>query len=103
VLDSRGSGSAACSRPIVANNSAADLNGQDMVAWTFGVVSPNHGDVVTGQALELEYSLVADSTGFTVSGTGNLFNQDPLLDSLADNGGPTLSHQPQAGIPALEE
>ncbi|MFC1972520.1 choice-of-anchor Q domain-containing protein [Chloroflexota bacterium] len=33
---------------------------------------------------------------------GNIHNDDPTLDSLADNGGPTQTHALQTGSPAID-
>lgn len=35
-------------------------------------------------------------------GTNDLLNQDPLLAGLSDNGGPTPTHRPQSGSPAID-
>ncbi len=87
---------------IVANNQAADSHGADVVAWTSAVANPQlPSDVETDQTLELDYSLVTDADGFSPLGTGNLFDADPLLGALADNGGPTLSHHPTSASPVL--
>lgn len=40
--------------------------------------------------------------GFEFNQTGDMSNTLPLLDALADNGGPTLTHTPQSGSPALD-
>ncbi|RME83645.1 MAG: hypothetical protein D6775_07595 [Caldilineae bacterium] len=42
----------------------------------------------------------ADSCGFTA--TGDLQNTDPLLEALADNGGPTETHALKPNSPALD-
>jgi hypothetical protein len=50
------------------------------------------------------HNLIQSTAGFTITGdtTGNILGQDPLLGPLADNGGPTLTHVPQAGSPAID-
>ena len=50
------------------------------------------------------YNLIETTSGCTTAGitTGNKTGQDPLLGSLANNGGPTLTHAPQAGNPAID-
>jgi len=46
--------------------------------------------------------LIETNSGFTIdTGTGNIIDVDPLLDDLADNGGPTWTHALLAGSPAL--
>jgi hypothetical protein len=49
------------------------------------------------------FSLIGDPTGVTLGrGSGNnLFNRDPQLGPLADNGGPTLTHALLPGSPAI--
>ena len=51
-----------------------------------------------------QYNLIGDNTGCTtifISGT-DILNQDPLLDPLANNGGPTLTHALQGTSPAID-
>lgn len=47
-------------------------------------------------------SLIKTPGTATLSGTGNIIGQDPLLGQLADNGGPTLSMLPALTSPALD-
>ena len=53
------------------------------------------------QHIQIEHSLLGDATGLTLSGTNILIGVDPRLDVLADNGGPTPTHQLLAGSPAI--
>jgi hypothetical protein len=55
--------------------------------------------VVAGTAT-VEYSLVP--TGSGVAGTGNVSSDDAKLGLLTDNGGPTQTHMPLTGSPAIE-
>jgi hypothetical protein len=50
------------------------------------------------------YNLIQVTSGCTINGTttGNILNQNPLLNPLADNGGPTMTHSLQAASPALD-
>ncbi len=57
-------------------------------------------DLTTGDIL-IEYSLIGDAAGLTLSGTNILIGGDPRLDVLADNGGPTPTHQLLADSPAI--
>ncbi|MEM8642822.1 MAG: DUF4347 domain-containing protein [Cyanobacteria bacterium P01_G01_bin.54] len=68
---------------IVSNNSAGGT-GQDL----FGTFTAN-------------YNLILDPSGATISGSNNIFGQDPLLQPLADNGGPTQTHAIAATSPAV--
>ena len=48
------------------------------------------------------YSLVENANGTSVTQIGpNLFGLDPMLEPLADNGGPTLTHEPLSASPVL--
>jgi hypothetical protein len=60
-------------------------------------------------ALTVDYSLIGDTSGLSAGqlaainlGTGNILNQDALLDPLANNGGPTQTHALLAGSPAID-
>ncbi len=61
-------------------------------------------DDCSGSLNSLGYNLVETTSGCTIAGilTGNLTSQDPQLGSLANNGGPTLTHAPQPGSPAID-
>lgn len=52
---------------------------------------------VIGNTLNLSTTNLAELS----AGTGNLLDVDPLLDVLADNGGPTKTHALLAGSPAI--
>lgn len=76
------------------------------------IIGGNHdipgvnGDLaLIGPNLSVDYSLVQthDSSVDTQlsSGTGNLTGVDPKLGPLANNGGPTFTHLPLAGSPAI--
>ena len=71
---------------IIANNSA--------------VSSPD----VSGTFNSLDYNLIENVTNGTFIGTTthNITGIDPLLGPLQDNGGPTQTHAPQTGSPAID-
>jgi Chlamydia polymorphic membrane protein (Chlamydia_PMP) repeat len=48
------------------------------------------------------YNLSSDDASGFLTGTGDLINTDPMLDSLANNGGPTLTHALLPGSPAID-
>jgi hypothetical protein len=53
----------------------------------------------------LAYSLIQDDGGVSITETvpgSNIFNQDPLLGPLQNNGGPTSTHALMAGSPAID-
>jgi hypothetical protein len=62
--------------------------------------SPDCSGTINSQG----HNLIQSTAGFTIEGdtTGNITGQDPLLGQLADNGGPTLTHLPLAGSPAID-
>jgi hypothetical protein len=67
---------------IVANNTAP--SGPDIA----GAVTAN-------------FSLISNTAGGTITGGNNKLNVDPLLGPLANNGGPTLTHQPLSTSPCV--
>lgn len=59
--------------------------------------------VKIGDPPELAHTLAGDLDGATISDQGgNLIGADPLLEALADNGGPTETHLPASGSPVLD-
>ena len=51
--------------------------------------------------MSLGYNLDSDGS-CTLTSTGDLPSQNPLLGPLQDNGGETLTHAPLEGSPAIE-
>ena len=51
----------------------------------------------------LGYNLSSDNFGGFLTNTGDQINTDPMLGPLKDNGGPTLTHAPLNGSPALDK
>jgi predicted outer membrane repeat protein len=58
----------------------------------------NNGGTVTSHG----YNVSSDNGGGYLTGPGDQINTDPLLGPLQDNGGPTLTHLPLAGSPAID-
>ena len=58
----------------------------------------NNGGEVTSHG----YNLSSDDGGGYLNGPGDQINTDPLLGPLQDNGGPTLTHMPLLGSPAID-
>jgi hypothetical protein len=58
----------------------------------------NNGGTVTSQG----YNVCSDNGGGYLNGPGDQINTDPLLGPLQDNGGPTLTHAPLPGSPAID-
>jgi hypothetical protein len=73
---------------IVANNQQGNSN--------------NDIHSTVAQVETASFSLTEVVSGVTLSGTGNITGVDPLLGSLADNGGPTMTHSVLAGSPTID-
>jgi hypothetical protein len=58
----------------------------------------NNGATVTSHG----YNLSSDDGGGLLIGPGDQINTDPLLGPLRDHGGPTLTHMPMRGSPAID-
>ena len=58
----------------------------------------NNGGTVTSHG----YNLSSDDGGGVLTGPGDQINTDPLLGPLQDNGGPTFTHLPLLGSPAID-
>ncbi len=61
--------------------------------------------IVDPDSVQLNFSLIGDTIGSkvaTTNGLGNLFDVDPLLGLLGDNGGPTQTHALLPGSPAID-
>ena len=81
------------------NISSSDISS---VALTNTIVSNGGvGGDCSGAITSLGHNLDSDSTcGLT--GPRDISNVDPLLEPLADNGGPTLTHMIRGGSPAID-
>jgi uncharacterized repeat protein (TIGR01451 family) len=80
-------------RPLMRNSVFAD---------NIGPRSDNGPDIY-GNVRSEDYNLIERPTGFDLIGPGdhNITGQDPLLRSLADNGGDTQTHALQPESPAI--
>jgi hypothetical protein len=58
----------------------------------------NDGGTVTSHG----YNICSDNGGGYLNGPNDQINTDPLLGPLQDNGGPTLTHEPLPGSPAID-
>ncbi len=58
----------------------------------------NNGGMVTSHG----YNISSDDGGGLLTGPGDQINTDPLLGPLRDHGGPTLTHMPTRGSPAID-
>jgi uncharacterized repeat protein (TIGR01451 family) len=60
-------------------------------------------DSGSGTITSRGYNLSSDDGGGFLNATGDQINEDPLIGPLADNGGPTLTHLPLPGSPAIDQ
>jgi hypothetical protein len=56
----------------------------------------------TGTVISHGYNLSSDDGGGFLTGTGDQINTEPMLGPLQDNGGPTFTHTPLTGSPAID-
>ncbi len=66
------------------------------------LASGGTGPDIKGTVNSGDYNLVKSTSGATLSGTHNVTGKDPKLGALSNNGGPTLTHLPLAGSPAID-
>ena len=57
----------------------------------------------TGGVTSMGYNLSDDNGGGFLTGSEDQINTAPLLGPLRDNGGPTLTHAPESGSPAVDK
>jgi hypothetical protein len=55
-----------------------------------------------GTVISLGYNLSSDDGGGLLTAIGDQINTDPMLGPLQDNGGPTFTHAPLTGSPAID-
>ena len=93
----------------VANNSSGDAAAGDGIDFGSGshtlkntVVADNSGiDTFCDSTITINYSIIETNTGCGAGGN-NIFNADPGLSGLADNGGPTETHALGGGSNAID-
>jgi len=91
-----GPGSVTLENTIVAGNTAANGTGDVTGAPLAG---PNVDGAITSNGHNL-LGLATEATGFT--GAGDLTGANPMLNALADNGGPTETMELQVGSAAID-
>jgi hypothetical protein len=79
-------------------DTAVDLGNTVLKAGELGANIFNAEGAVTSHG----YNLSSDDGGGYLTGPGDQINTDPLLGRLQDNGGPTLTHRPLPGSPAID-
>ncbi len=75
-----------------------------VVAGNSSLLGPNDVFKDTGSTLVSAHSLIQQPSGHSIADgdDGNIVGRDPLLEPLADNGGPTQTHALQNGSPAID-
>jgi hypothetical protein len=66
------------------------------------ILNNNSGGNIDGTITSHGYNVSSDDGGGLLNGPGDQINTDPLLGPLQDNGGPTLTHAPLPGSPAID-
>ena len=65
------------------------------------IISGNNGAACFGAIVSQGYNIANDSS-CNLTGPGDMNSISPQLGPLQDNGGPTLTHMPQPGSPAID-
>ncbi len=99
----------------VSNNTAGRKGGGLAISNPSAAVQLDHSIVANGAPQDLSavfsgtsatltanYSLIEAPGDSILVGANNLIGIDPLLGSLANNGGPTLTQRPLAGSPVID-
>ena len=87
----------------VSGNSAATCGGvcgEVEIANT--ILNANASGNIDGTVTSHGYNISSDDGGGLLTGPGDQTNTDPLLSPLRDHGGPTLTHLPMRGSPAID-
>ncbi len=92
------SGNSAASGGGIYTVSGIDVSNTILNAGVSGENIFNNGGTVTSYG----YNLSSDDGGGFLTGPGDQVNTDPLLSPLQHNGGPTLTHLPSRGSPAID-
>jgi len=80
------------------NGGAVEIRNTIFNAGALGENIFNNGGMVTSHG----YNISSDDGGGVLNGPGDQINTDPLLGPLRDHGGPTLTHLPLRGSPAID-
>ena len=89
------------SSSIVENLGGGVANYGTLLTLQNTVLAGNGGDNCWTAVTSLGHNL-EDGDTCALDGDGDLSDTDPLLGPLADNGGPTLTHLPDPGSPAID-
>jgi hypothetical protein len=103
-IRSNAGGETVLASSTIAFNQTAGLATSGPVTLTNSIVAHNPSgncDAIVDPLISGGTNLSSDATCFVAGGTDRL-NTDPRLGPLADNGGPTLTHLPLPGSPAID-
>jgi hypothetical protein len=82
----------------IINGGAVEIRNTIFNAGALGENIFNNGGTVTSHG----YNISSDDGGGVLTGPDDQINTDPLLGPLQDNGGPTFTHLPLLGSPAID-
>ncbi len=92
-------GSVTLKNVTIAQNLGSGLNG---AAQSQNSILDQNGADCTGSLTSSGHNLIGNTSGCaTTAGTGDQFNVSANLNALTNNGGPTETHLPQGGSPAI--
>ncbi len=88
----------------VTGNSAAICGGVCGGTVEIGntILNANASGNIDGTVTSHGYNISSDDGGGHLNGPGDQINTDPLLGPLRNHGGPTLTHMPMRGSPAID-
>jgi hypothetical protein len=88
----------------ISGNSAATCGGVCGGTVEIGntILNANASGNIDGTVTSRGYNVCSDNGGGLLNGPGDQINIDPLLGPLQNNGGPTLTHMPLRGSPAID-
>jgi hypothetical protein len=88
----------------VTGNSAAICGGVCGGTVEIGntILNANASGNIDGSVTSHGYNISSDDGGGHLNGPGDQINTDPLLGPLRNHGGPTLTHMPMRGSPAID-
>src|SRR6478735_877561 len=66
------------------------------------ILNANASGNIDGNVTSHGYNISSDDGGGHLNGPGDQINTDPLLGPLRNHGGPTLTHMPMRGSPAID-
>jgi uncharacterized repeat protein (TIGR01451 family)/CSLREA domain-containing protein len=107
IQTNNASGSMQLTQATITNN-ASGINRSGPFARFYArntiIAGNNNEDCVLADINSQGYNLIGTSSGcgFPISSSTDMLDVNPLLSPLANNGGATLTHAPQAGSPALD-